>query len=573
MYNNGQSIRDFIHVEEVCEKYEALLRNTSHGIYDIGKGYGYKVYDLISLFKNKKLILNHKNIKEQDISIANNKYKFKKNYDLKRYIISKTKIQNSKKLKKYFLEIENKFRSPEVKGSIIYGAGNAGKQVCDLILDKNSNGVYCFVDDDKKKIGKKYKNKHIISREDLKIIANKKKVPNIIVAIPSIKSNNLKKLFKELYKISLSVNNLPLKSELNTDKINLSDIQNSEFLHIFEKNNEILNNFYSKLKNKKILVTGAGGSIGSELVYQLSRIVNKKIICLDFSELFLFNLKNNIGLNQKKIKLVLGDINDEHLLKKIINNNQIDIIFHAAAYKHLNFLEDNGYQAIKNNILGTYNLINVTNKITKKRVKIINISTDKAVKPSSNLGISKRIGEILCQSHKDLNKSKVKISTVRFGNVFGSTGSAINLFLEKINNGENINLTHKNVKRFFMSINEACNLVIAASQLKDNFKIYILDMGKPIKINDLLKKIIKIKTDINKNFKIKIKETGLSKGEKLVEELSINKKIKTNIERILEVKEPVYPLKDVKKIIENIKKNLSHKNLISDLKFFLRNEN
>lgn len=190
------------------------------------------------------------------------------------------------------------------------------------------------------------------------------------MAIPSLNSKKLKNLYSSLYTISSSVSNLPLKSELNTNIISLNDLQNSEFLNIFDKNNfEIAKNYTSKLKHKNILITGAGGSIGSELVIQLSKVVNKKIVCLDFSELFLFKLKNNLDLNQNKIKLVLGDINDQNLIKKIIQDNKIDLIFHSAAYKHLNFLEENPVQAIKNNILGTYNLINAVNSSSKKKLR------------------------------------------------------------------------------------------------------------------------------------------------------------------------------------------------------------
>ena len=282
--------------------------------------------------------------------------------------------------------------------------------------------------------------------------------------------------------------------------------------------------------------------------------MNKKIVCLDFSELFLFKLKNNLDLNQNKIQLILGDINDQNLIRKIIQDNKIDLIFHSAAYKHLNFLEENPVQAIKNNILGTYNLINTVNSFAKKKIKIINISTDKAVMPISILGLSKRISEIICYSYKYYKSRKVDISTVRFGNVFGSRGSVINLFLDKLNRGENINLTHRNAKRYFMSINEACNLVIAASQIEGSFKTFILDMGKPIRIKDLLKKMIFLKKKNNKDFKIRVNEVGLNKGEKLSEQLSINNYIKkTKINRVLEVTEPVYSLKEINKLIFKIK--------------------
>ena len=575
--NNGESTRDFIHVDEVCEIYRDLINNKNNLICDVGNGYGYKIKDIINAIGKNKFRIKNINITEQSSSIAQTDYKLKKNINLEKYIRINLNIKKKLAIDKITFKNYQLLIKKKIKGSIIYGAGNAGKQVCDLLLKNSKDAVYCFVDDDKKKVGKYYREKIIVSKEELQNLANHQKIPNIILAIPSLNGKKLKYLFSGLYKISSSVSNLPLKSELNTNIISLNDLQNSEFINIFEKKNlEIVKNYTSKLKNKNILITGAGGSIGSELVTQLSKVVNKKIICLDFSELFLFNLKNNLDLNQKKIRLVLGDINDQNLIKKIVKDNKIDLIFHSAAYKHLNFLEENPVQAIKNNILGTYNLINTVNSFTKKKIKIINISTDKAVIPSSILGLTKRVSEIICYSFKYDKYSKIDISTVRFGNVFGSRGSVINLFLEKLNKGENIDLTHKDAKRFFMSINEACNLVIAASQIEGKFKTFILDMGKPIKIKSLLEKMIFLKKKINKDFKIKINEVGLNRGEKLSEQLSINKNIKkTKINRVLEVNEPIYPSNEINRLISKIKQMVefsSSKKIVLILKSFLKKE-
>jgi len=226
--------------------------------------------------------------------------------------------------------------------------------------------------------------------------------------------------------------------------------------------------------------------------------------------------------------------------------------------------------------LGTLSLINASLEISKKKIKLINISTDKAVMPKSILGITKRISEIICHSFSHRKNINIEISTVRFGNVFGSTGSVINIFLEKINKGEKIEITNKKVKRFFMSVNEACNLVISATSLKHKFATYILDMGKPIKIYSLLKKMIKLKLKKDKNFKIEIKETKLNKGEKLTEVLSIDKRLKkTKIKRVLMAKEPNYSLNNVDNLIINIQNKINKKNnleIINDLKKFLSNE-
>lgn len=577
--NNGEAIRDFIHIDEVVQIYEHLLKKKkTKQIYQIGKGYGYKILDLIDFVECNKQGLINKKIDEQEISIADKKelvnLKLLK-YELKDFLSKKKYRLNNKYLDKYYYNNQS-IKNDHIKKSIIYGAGNAGKQLCSLILKNNSRGVFCFVDENKKLIGKNYKGIKIISKEDLFLISKTKKISDIIIAIPSLTNLKLKKIFNELGRISNVVSNLPLKSELNTNIIKLSDVQNSEFLHIFEKDDyKTIDNNNSKLKNKNILITGAGGSIGSELVFQLSRITNKKIVCLDFSELFLFELKNNPSIDQKKINLILGDINDENLLKKLIQKNKIDLIFHAAAYKHLNFLEQNPLQAIKNNILGTYNIIQCALKFSPKKIKIINISTDKAVRPTSILGISKRISEIICQSYVG-KKSKIEISTVRFGNVFGSKGSVINLFIEKINNGDEIYLTSKKAKRFFMSINQACSLVIAASQINESFKTFILDMGKPVNIYDLLKKLIKLKTKNNKKSNLKIIETRLNKGEKISEELTINKyPKKTKINKILTIEEPSYKKKLIDKLMEKILSKLETykaQDIINDIKLFLKNE-
>lgn len=464
-----------------------------------------------------------------------------------------------------------------IKGTIIYGAGNAGKQVCDLLLKKNKKSIYCFIDRDIKKIGTTYKSIKIHSEKKLIEISEKYIIPNIIIAIPSINKERGKKLFDNLNKISQSIYNLPLKTEYNTNQINLNDLQRSEYFKIFSiKSFKLSNKYFNSLKKKSILITGAGGSIGSELVFQLSRISNNKIICLDNSELFLFNLKNNSNLDKKKIKLVLGNINDKFLIKQIIKKEKINLIFHAAAYKHLNFLEQNPKQAIENNILGTLNLIDSCNSFKNRKIKIINISTDKAVNPSSVLGLSKRISEIVCLNKSYDKNSKLNICNVRFGNVFGSKGSVVNLFLEKINNGDQIEITNKNVRRFFMSINQACNLVIAASQQKYKFKTFVFNMGKPVKIYDLLKKMIKLKLNNYEPFKIKIVETGLKKGEKITEKLSLSrKKINTEIKNIFTVIEPKYDYKNTNKLIEDIKNNMINNNInktINIIKIFLKNE-
>ena len=577
--NNGSSVRDFIHSKDVAKIYAKLLKSKIVGTVDIGQGYGIEIKNIITNLGKKNFNIKNQKKIEEKYSIANNVGWSKKiniNFlKLESYLNQKLRLKNAIKLKR-INKNEIILNKSDIQGTIIYGCGNAGKQIHDSIVKNNNKGVYCFVDDDPNKLNTKYKNKKIISFRQLQDLSSNYIINSIIIAIPSLTEDKIKKIFKKLYKISKNVYNLPIKKEYDSDTINLQDIQNSEFIHIFNRQNKY--NVYPKLKNlrnKNILITGAGGSIGSELLVQLSRISKKKIVCLDHSELSLYNLKKNLEINTTKVKFILGSITDYKFIENVINKENIDQIYHAAAYKHLNFLENNIIPAVKNNIFGTLNIIEGI-KNSKKYIKMINISTDKAAKPKSILGITKRIAEIVCEKYKEKSKNKFDISNVRFGNVFASQGSAINLFLEKINSNQNIEITDKKVERFFMSTKEACNLVIQASQFKGSFKTYILDMGKPVKIYNLIKKIIYLKKTKNKNINSKIKVIGLGKGEKIKEILSINKKIKkTKIKNILETNELKYSNKDINLMINDLQLNLeiNNKNKITKImKTFLSKE-
>ena len=577
--NNGSSIRDFIHVKDVSKIYEKILKTNIIGNIDIGLGYGIQIKEIIKKLNAQNFKIIKKNYSEQNLSIAENlkwKILFKKFKPilLENFIIKKLKIKNKFNLNKVFSNA-NKTTNQDSLGTIIYGCGNAGKQIHDSIIKNNDKGVYCFVDDDPKKINKRYKGKKIISFQRLKELSRTKIINSIIISIPSLTERKIQTLFKKLYTISKNVYNLPIKTEYDNDKISLEDIQNSEFIHIFKRKNSKINlSTLKKLKSKKILITGAGGSIGSELSMQLSRITNKDIICLDHSELALYNLQKKLNTINSKAKFVLGSINDKKNIQELINKEKIQIVFHTAAYKHVNFLEMNVLPAVKNNILGTLNIIEALKNHKTKSIKMINISTDKAAQPSSVLGMTKRISEIICDSYK--NNNKFNITTVRFGNVFASQGSAINLFLDKINNNQNIEITNKKVERYFMSTKEACGLVIQASQLTSSSKTYILDMGQPVKIYDLVKKMVLLKKVKDKNFNINIVETGLGKGEKIKEILSINKKSKkTKIKNILETKELQYNKNEINLLVEDLNvlvRKFQKEKTINRMKDFLKRE-
>lgn len=324
-------------------------------------------------------------------------------------------------------------------------------------------------------------------------------------------------------------------------------------------NREIINfdkNIQNKLnkiyKNKTIIITGGAGSIGSNLVFNLLKLQPKKILIVDNNEISLVNLKKKI--HNYKCNFYLGDISRNYLLEKLFKNFKIDFFFHVAAYKHVDILEENVSTAIINNIKSTNNIC----KICKKnQAVLVNVSTDKAVKPISILGYTKRISELIVSSYV-MKYKKLNYYNVRFGNVFNSTGSAIEYFLKQIKLNKKILLTDKRMKRFFMTNDEASYLILSPPLLKINNYTFIYDMGKEVKIYDLIKNLyIKSKKKfINNNLMI----TGKRKGEKLNEILSDKKKFKkTNLERILIINDNNFNLD--KKFFNKIYKLINSKKM------------
>jgi FlaA1/EpsC-like NDP-sugar epimerase len=362
-------------------------------------------------------------------------------------------------------------------------------------------------------------------------------------------------LYTRLFPLTLNISALPNKQNLLTkNQVIIDDLKNLDLgdiikRKIFDIKNESIRNF----KNKSVLVTGGAGSIGSEISQQILRSNPKKLLIVDNSEYSLFKIKQKLGL-RKNIQYVLLDINYQNQLEKLIKNNKIKYIFHAAAYKHVSFLEDNLISAVRNNILATLSLLN---SIKNTDINLTIISTDKAVQPKTILGMTKRVSEIISLTMSRLKEFKdSKISVVRFGNVFGSAGSAIEIFKNQIRDDLPITLTDLKMKRFFMSIREACNLVLQASQLKCPSSIFILKMGKPIKIIDVINKIFNLMCYQNQKLKINI--IGKFKSEKLYEKLS-NSPLKNT------------PIKEINIANEKILKSLQINDFLNNLDFHLKN--
>ena len=554
IFNGGENIRDYINVKDVVKLYNYFInkKKLKNSVYDIGVGRGVKLIDLIEFvgkdkFKLKKI---NKSIDEVDISIATNDYLKKFDFiSLEKYFSKFIKTKNS--LLNRYNPRNNNLLQDIIDGHIIYGTGNAGKQVYSAFLSQNQN-VYCFVDDDKKKHNKYIYGKKIISKQQLEQLSKIKIVKSLIISIPTLTEKKLKKIKETFSQYINEISFLPLKTTLKSEIISLTDLNNIATDEILGKKKRIINykNFEKLFKNKNILVTGAAGSIGSQLVRQLLNTKSKNIICYDNSEIDLFNFKNELK-NFNHVKFNLGDILDENFLGYIVKKEKIDIIFHAAAYKHVGILQDNIQSAIRNNIFGTQSVLTIAKK---NKVKIITISTDKAVKPTSILGFTKRIAEILCLI---ANEKGFSSKVVRFGNVFGSIGSAVPTFINQINKKLPITITNKNVKRFFMTTNEACFLLMSSLKIQNADNVLVLNMGKSIKILDIINSLIKMRKKIEPNYTFEIKEIGLTKGEKMNEQLTVNKRlIKTNNPDINIVTDPKYEKVKVDELLEKLQNNI-----------------
>ena len=563
IFNQGQNIRDYIDVKDVVKLYDYFInkKKLNNRIYDIGTGRGTKLIDIIEFLGKNKFNLNfiNKKIDEVDVSIASNDHLNKFNFiNLENFF---KKLKNNKKKIYHYKPNNANILQDIIEQPIIYGTGNAGEQVYKALINQNIE-PYCFVDDNKKKHNELFFGKKIISSKELETLSKIKIINKLIIAIPSLKEKKLKFIKKKFSKLVNDISFIPLKNILRSEIISLTDLINYETEQILGKKKRVINynSFRREFRNKQILVTGGAGSIGSQLIRQLIKTNCKKIIAYDNSEIDLFNLKEELKLFKDKIKLVLGDINDKDNLSYELKKEKVDFIFHTAAYKHVGILEENVQSAIRNNIFGTQSVLDVAKILN---IPIITISTDKAVKASNILGLTKRISEILCLNYNDNNFSS---KVVRFGNVFGSVGSAVPTFIKQINNKLPITITNKKVKRYFMTLNEACFLLMTSIKIKNAKNVIILKMGKPIKIIKIISSLINLRKKIDPTYTFTINEIGLQKGEKLSEELSINKRlIKTKYKDISIAKDPLYNNHDLIKLIISLKENLSNPLILINL--------
>ena len=442
----------------------------------------------------------------------------------------------------------------KTKDVVIFGAGKAGLKL-EEELRSTPYKIRYFVDDAKVLHGRSIDGIRIISKEDLLHRIGEQKLDLLVIAMPSAPTSRIKEIYEQLHQYFKKIQILPSLDEMLSKKPyakQLKDISVADLLarHPQDLDKKAIEKF---IRDKVVLVTGAGGSIGSEIVRQCIKFGAKRLILLDHSEYNLYKIEQETR-EVANIVCVMHSVVDKQLLKKTFAEHKPQIVIHAAAYKHVPLVEENVEEAILNNVVGTKNCIDVS--IQNGVEKFILISTDKAVRPTNVMGTTKRICELYAQN---VPSKQTEIVAVRFGNVLGSSGSVIPKFKEQIAKGGPVTVTHPDITRYFMLIPEACELVLQAGAIGKGGEIFILDMGEPVKIVDLANKMIELSGVED----VKIIFTGLRPGEKLYEELLINESdMHTKYESITVAAPTLY---DIEKLSNDIEELMQNENKIAKL--------
>lgn len=429
-------------------------------------------------------------------------------------------------IKQNSIHYQRKNKLPK-KNIFIYGSGEAGVSVTKSLgySNKAYYNILGYIDDDDSKVGSLIEGIYVYSIDYFLNFAKKNSNQFLELIISSRKISIKRKTEILLFcnENKISVKTVPSVDEWIDDKsFDKKDLKKIDINDLIERDiiSVDTNKIKSEIESKTILITGAAGSIGSEITKQICKYNPKMVILIDIAETPLHDLKLNIQdknlIASNKIIYITLSITDYNGLNDVFDKFSIDIVYHAAAYKHVPMMEDNPKCAVKNNIIGTYNLLRLVNE--NSTYKFIYVSTDKAVNPTNVMGATKRFSELLVQYYSKLDSNKTIYVTTRFGNVLGSNGSVIPRFQHLIDNNMPITLTSSEITRYFMTIPEACSLVLDASTFGENSQIFVFDMGKPVKILDLAKKMLLL-NGLNPEIGDNIKYIGLRSGEKLTEEL------------------------------------------------------
>ena len=478
-------------------------------------------------------------------------------------------IATSRLLAKYLLGGNYLFKdkSQFLKKALVYGAGDDGRQLASALANNNELKVVGFLDDDDRLHGQVLQGHQIYPPLKIANLIKSKEVQLVLLALPNIPRSRRREILKNLSDYPLQVQTLPTVIDIIQGRVSLSDIKDLDVDDILNRdqvlpNSELLS---KNITSKVVLVTGGGGSIGSELARQITKLNPQKLLLLELNEFALFKIYEELSIINKNLKIIplLINVQDQNKVNEIFKIFKVDTVYHAAAYKHVPLVEENISESIRNNVFAT--LAVVKSALSNSVENFVLISSDKAVRPTNIMGASKRLAELCVQGlYQNTKNNKIKMSIVRFGNVLESSGSVIPKFKKQIKDGGPITLTHPDVTRYFMTLTEASQLVIQAGAMSEDCDVFVLDMGESVKIKDLIYKIVKLSglTVKDENYKdgdIEIKIIGLRPGEKLYEELLLgDNPQKTQHPKIQKAQDPFIPFNQLEVDLNNLKTLLDH---------------
>ena len=473
-------------------------------------------------------------------------------------------ICGSRVVAKFFLNYEFISKSGNFNGKnrvLIYGAGSAGVQLSSALNNSSEFNPVGFIDDNKDLQGSSVSGLNVFSVNNIEELINSLKVDEVLIALPSASRSDRFNIIDKLERYPIVVRTLPGLTEIAQGKVKIDDLLQVSIKDLLgrksvEPNESLLG---KNITDKTVVVTGAGGSIGSELCRQIILLKPKALILYEINELALYAIEkelSNINIHYSfKIYPVLGSVNNKKRLENLFNRFEVDTIYHSAAYKHVPMVEFNTTEGVENNIFGTFNC--ALSAIDAGVKTFVLISTDKAVRPTNTMGATKRAAELILQA-LSVKQNFTTFTMVRFGNVLGSSGSVIPLFKKQIIDGGPITVTDKKIIRYFMTVTEAVELLIQAGAMGTGGDVFVLDMGKPVQIQDLAEKMIqlsglKIKNEFNPNGDIEIKYTGLRAGEKLYEELLIGDNVSVTANPlIMRAQEDMIAWNELKELLNNL---------------------
>ena len=456
---------------------------------------------------------------------------------------------------------------------LIYGAGEAGKELLEGLRNSHKYDVVAFVDDDTQLKGAYVLGKRIYAANELMKVVADLDISQVFLAIPSISRARKRQIINELSGISIKIKELPSLEEIAAEKVTVSSMRKVDILDVLDRQtvepDQAL--LQKNITNRAVLVTGAGGSIGSELCRQIIKNRPRCLVLYELSEFALYSIHQELIAKVAskdiyqgiEVIAIIGNVNNQDSLSRIFKRYQIQTVYHAAAYKHVPIVEFNPFEGVMNNSKGTYHCVRAA--IEAKVETFVLISTDKAVRPTNVMGATKRLAELVCQSLSQDTSHHTCISMVRFGNVLGSSGSVVPVFTKQIEQGQAITVTHPDVTRYFMTIPEAANLVIQAGAMAKGGEVFVLDMGAPVKIVDLAKRMVhlsgfEVKDKAHPHGDIEILFTGLRPGEKLYEELIIGEDNVQDTDHplIMQAMEHSFPLNELEATLNELALRAQH---------------